>query len=732
MGLFTAYHASERFGRVVVLERGRIGDPADGVVRSHALVSQRLSGPNLRPPRPRGLPPVGRVRAADRDAGARALRLPEHRQALGHPRPGRHLRAAAATRRWRASACARSPSIAAALRDALRLPRRRPRAPRRRRRRRRPARGHRRADAALAARGVRVARGRRDARRRARRRGAARAHRRRGARRPARSSSPPATAPTTSSRCCPDCGLQRPARQGPPERGEVLRPAGRRARALHGGRHAGDRLPRHRDLLPPDRRRARRGREDRLLQPARHAHEHARRSTASQSFVEQCVPGLRDADGQRRRGRRPVRLRPRRRRRLRAGRRSRACANAFVGVGWRGTGYKFAPWVGRVLAELARPGRAPSTTSPASTRADSRAREAPMARPSPRTLQQRLSDGVVLGAEGYVFELERRGYVQAGPFVPEVILDEPDALRQLHRELPARRVRRDGRADLLRAPRQAARRRARRRPRGDEPPGGAGSPTRSPPRAGRSWPATSATPGPTTRASPRRRAPWSARSTRSSSAGRRRRASTSSSPRPTTTSARRSSACRCARSSACRPWSPSRASSESTTYDGYDYVEACRILADHGATVVGLNCSRGPETMLPLLEAHPRRGRRRRGGAAGPVPDLAGGPGLRGAGRGRRPARLPDRARALPVHALRDGGLRACAPATSASTTSASAAAPGPHHVRAMAEALGRTTPASRYSPAIDLHPVLGDADEPHGAHGRLGRRGRLARSHRR
>ena len=28
-------------------------------------------------------------------------------------------------------------------------------------------------------------------------------------------------------------------------------------------------------------------------------------------------------------------------------------ANAFVGVGWRGTGYKFAPWVGRVLAESA-------------------------------------------------------------------------------------------------------------------------------------------------------------------------------------------------------------------------------------------------------------------------------------------------------------------------------------------------------------------------------------------
>ncbi|MGH8860150.1 MAG: homocysteine S-methyltransferase family protein, partial [Jatrophihabitantaceae bacterium] len=57
-----------------------------------------------------------------------------------------------------------------------------------------------------------------------------------------------------------------------------------------------------------------------------------------------------------------------------------------------------------------------------------------MSRPSARTFAQRLADGVVLGAEGYVFELERRGYVQAGPYVPEVILDAPDALRQLHRE----------------------------------------------------------------------------------------------------------------------------------------------------------------------------------------------------------------------------------------------------------------------------------------------------------
>jgi betaine-homocysteine S-methyltransferase len=32
-----------------------------------------------------------------------------------------------------------------------------------------------------------------------------------------------------------------------------------------------------------------------------------------------------------------------------------------------------------------------------------------------------------------------------------------------------------------------------------------------------------------------------------------------------------------------------------------------------------------------------------------------------------------------------------------------------PHHVRAMAERLGRTVPSSRYSPDLTLHPILGD-----------------------
>src|SRR5215207_10290448 len=50
-------------------------------------------------------------------------------------------------------------------------------------------------------------------------------------------------------------------------------------------------------------------------------------------------------------------------------------------------------------------------------------------------IRERLAQDVVLGAEGYLFELERRGYVKSGPFVPEVVLDFPEAVRQLHREM---------------------------------------------------------------------------------------------------------------------------------------------------------------------------------------------------------------------------------------------------------------------------------------------------------
>jgi betaine-homocysteine S-methyltransferase len=49
-------------------------------------------------------------------------------------------------------------------------------------------------------------------------------------------------------------------------------------------------------------------------------------------------------------------------------------------------------------------------------------------------LLERLEQGPVICAEGYLFELERRGYLQAGAFVPEVVLEHPELVAQLHRE----------------------------------------------------------------------------------------------------------------------------------------------------------------------------------------------------------------------------------------------------------------------------------------------------------
>jgi betaine-homocysteine S-methyltransferase len=45
-----------------------------------------------------------------------------------------------------------------------------------------------------------------------------------------------------------------------------------------------------------------------------------------------------------------------------------------------------------------------------------------------------LNTGGVICAEGYLFEMERRGYLTAGEFVPEVALDHPEVLRRLHQE----------------------------------------------------------------------------------------------------------------------------------------------------------------------------------------------------------------------------------------------------------------------------------------------------------
>jgi betaine-homocysteine S-methyltransferase len=44
---------------------------------------------------------------------------------------------------------------------------------------------------------------------------------------------------------------------------------------------------------------------------------------------------------------------------------------------------------------------------------------------------EKLSQNLVIGDGGTIFELERRGYISAGPFTPQVVLENPDAVIQL-------------------------------------------------------------------------------------------------------------------------------------------------------------------------------------------------------------------------------------------------------------------------------------------------------------
>jgi betaine-homocysteine S-methyltransferase len=54
--------------------------------------------------------------------------------------------------------------------------------------------------------------------------------------------------------------------------------------------------------------------------------------------------------------------------------------------------------------------------------------------PMKKGILERLAEGPVLGDGGYLLELEKRGWVRAGPFTPEVVLLRPEAVRELHME----------------------------------------------------------------------------------------------------------------------------------------------------------------------------------------------------------------------------------------------------------------------------------------------------------
>jgi betaine-homocysteine S-methyltransferase len=334
---------------------------------------------------------------------------------------------------------------------------------------------------------------------------------------------------------------------------------------------------------------------------------------------------------------------------------------------------------------------------------------------------ERLSSGTVLGAEGYVFELERRGYIQAGPYVPEVVLDFPEAVRELHSEFlragadvmvaltyyahreKLRHVGREG--DLEAMNRQAVRiaREAVRLAREAPPPGAAaGSGPGSALVAGNVCNTWAYDPGdPATHRAVR--AMYTEQLTWAAEEG------IDFAISETNDYLGEALIALEVISGLGLPAVVTLASTQpDQTRDGYDYVEACRILADNGATVVGLNCDRGPASMLPLVARI--REAVASAVAAQPVPyrtDAASPTmqSLTAAGVRRvfplalEPFSCTRFEMAEFARAARDLGVGYIGICCGA----------GPHHVRAMAEALGREVPASKYSPSLELHPMFRD-----------------------
>ena len=151
---------------------------------------------------------------------------------------------------------------------------------------------------------------------------------------------------------------------------------------------------------------------------------------------------------------------------------------------------------------------------------------------------------------------------------------------------------------------------------------------------------------------------------------------------------------------------------EDVTREGWTAAEVCRRLEAAGADVVGLNCHRGPATIMPLMREI--RAAVKCHVAALPVPYRT------------TPAQpsfmsLTDPccgdARAFPVgldpfvctrQEIFDFGKEAYALGIHYLGVCCGA---GPHHIRALAESLGRKPPASRYSVDMSRHAFFGNTE---------------------
>lgn len=324
-------------------------------------------------------------------------------------------------------------------------------------------------------------------------------------------------------------------------------------------------------------------------------------------------------------------------------------------------------------------------------------------------LLDRLAEGAVICAEGYLFEFERRGYLQAGAFVPEIVLEHPDLVAGLHREFVhagsdvveaftyyghREKLRLIGKEHLLEPLNRDALQIAGQVARetgalaaGDLCNTNAFHPDAESRRA--------------VRAMFEEQLAWIVEAQMDYVVG------------ETFSYAEEALIALEAIKATGLPGVITLAIHRAPeTREGWSPEEACARLADAGADVVGLNCIRGPDTMLPLIRAV----RERVSGhvAALPVPyrtteaepsfQSLTDPGCDCLPDGRPfPTALdPFTCNRYEMaefgRAAYDIGVRYLGVCCGA----------GPHHIRSLAEALGRTPPASRYSPDMSRHAFLG------------------------
>ena len=317
----------------------------------------------------------------------------------------------------------------------------------------------------------------------------------------------------------------------------------------------------------------------------------------------------------------------------------------------------------------------------------------------------RLKAGVVIGDGGALFELERRGYVSAGPFTPEVNIDHPEALKAVQTDFARagaeviqaltyyaheEKLRRVGKAGLLREINAAAVRVA------TEVAAEYGCLVAG--NLSNTWVYDPADPA--TRTETRRQ--YDAQINYQNSGG-----GIDFFIAETIEYLEEARIALSAIQSAGLPAMITLGFKYADrTLDGVDLETAFKRLADDGAEILGINCFRDPPRMLPLA-------RRLRDSVSGfvatqpvayrctdekPYFQIQQFAGQRAFPLALDPLTLTRDEMAAYAVAARDMGINYIG----------GCCGTGPHHIRAMAEAIGRTVPNSRYSPHLDLHPIIG------------------------